>query len=279
MRYKKYKKEDASWVGFLTSIFIIYCGYVATLFFSSDKDKFWLHMTYIAVVVTIISLVTLSARYTKRIRLEKNLKYLNTHELDTQIINFISRFCLGQEKSLESWKYRGYEVSLDRINDLQKFLAQSGLTLKIQDVKNILGEYINKRELDLTFKSIQANSFEFNKLSGEQFEKLLYRMYEKMGYTVQHVGKHGDQGGDLILTQGTQRILIQAKRYTNNVPNSAIQEAVAAQKYYDCNQSTVVTSSDFTREAYNLGQVNNVTLVSRQELQKLLATHLNESWY
>jgi len=40
----------------------------------------------------------------------------------------------------------------------------------------------------------------------------------------------------------------------------------------------VVCSSDFTREAIELAKIHEVKLVGKRELQKLLLTHLNESW-
>lgn len=99
-----------------------------------------------------------------------------------------------------------------------------------------------------------------------------------MGYIVEHCGKTGDQGGDLILNKGSQRILIQAKCYTNNSGNDSVQQAVAAKKYYDSNEAWVVCSSNFTREAIELANVHEVKLVGKKELQELLLTYLKESW-
>ena len=116
-------------------------------------------------------------------------------------------------------------------------------------------------------------------MNGSDFERLLYRLYEAMGYSVQLSGKVGDQGGDLIATKNQERILIQAKCYINStVGNSAVQEAVAARNYYDCNRAVVVTTSVFTREATELAKTNGVELVPKDMLQKLLLDYLKESW-
>ena len=111
-----------------------------------------------------------------------------------------------------------------------------------------------------------------------QFENLLYRLFGAMGYAIQKTGKTGDQGGDLIANLNGQRIVIQAKRYTSTVGNAAVQEAVAAQKFYDCNNVMVVTNSSFTKEAIELAKVNNVELIGGAKLSELLLQNLKESW-
>jgi len=89
----------------------------------------------------------------------------------------------------------------------------------------------------------------------------------------------GDQGGDLIITKNQERVLIQAKCYINsNVGNKAVQEAVAARSYYDCNKTAVVATSNFTREAIELAKANNVELIPREVVQKMLLDYLHESW-
>lgn len=120
----------------------------------------------------------------------------------------------------------------------------------------------------------------FSDLSGSGFENLLYRLFQAMGYTVQKIGRTGDQGGDLIANMdGKVRLLIQAKCYNGSpVGNAAVQEAVAAQKYYDCNGAMVVTSSDFTKEALELAKANAVGLVGKERLSELVVQYLKESW-
>lgn len=107
-----------------------------------------------------------------------------------------------------------------------------------------------------------------------------YRLFQAIGYTVQKTGKTVDQGGDLIANKDSQvRVIIQAKCYNNSsVGNAAVQEAIAAQKFYDCNGAIVVASSDFTKEAIELARVNKIGLVSKTRLSELLLEYLKESW-
>lgn len=138
--------------------------------------------------------------------------------------------------------------------------------------------FIDEKEEAILTGNLKNKQNSFNSLSGTEFELLLIRLFDSMGYIVEHCGKAGDQGGDLILNKGSQRILIQAKCYTNNSGNDSVQQAVAAKKYYDSNEAWVVCSSNFTREAIELANVHEVKLVGKKELQELLLTYLKESW-
>lgn len=87
------------------------------------------------------------------------------------------------------------------------------------------------------------------------------------------------RGGDLIANKDGERLLIQAKCYKDwSTGNEAVQQVVAAMKYYDCNRAAVITTSYFTPEAIVLAKVNNVELVPKQRLQEMLLKYLNESW-
>lgn len=50
----------------------------------------------------------------------------------------------------------------------------------------------------------------------------------------------------------------------------AIQEAVAAKGYYDCQEAMVVTNSVYTKQAMELARANGVKLWDRNDLVKAL---------
>jgi len=101
-----------------------------------------------------------------------------------------------------------------------------------------------------------------------------------MNYKVEHIGRSGDQGGDLIANRSGDRILIQAKCYKDwATGNAAVQQVVGATQFYKCNRAMVVTTSHFTPEAISLAKANNTELVSREHLQEMLLLYLGESWF
>lgn len=199
------------------------------------------------------------------------------------IQNFINRFSF-EGKSTNSWEFRKHRIDWHRIDDLETYLIEKGVPLvtrkKWRDVLLILETYIQIKEENLTRESIKSEPRQYSMLSGSDFERLLKRLFEAMGYTVQLTGQSGDQGGDLIANNNGDRILIQAKCYRDwTVGNEAVQQVVGAMKYYDCNKSYVITTSEsFTPQAHELAKANNTNLISKQQLSEMLLEYLNESW-
>lgn len=111
---------------------------------------------------------------------------------------------------------------------------------------------------------------ELGKLSGFDFEKFIAGLFEKTGYTVEITKKTGDQGADIIITKNGVSTAVQAKRYSGKVGNKAVQEVVAAMKYYDCDEAMVITTAEFTKSAFELARINKVQLIDKEGLKQLL---------
>lgn len=193
--------------------------------------------------------------------------------------NFINRF--GRESGRgQGYAFRNHKFEWDRINDLKKILEEKGVASNEKDVFALLRFYIQEIEENLTRESIKKEPQKFAGLSGSDFEKLLYRLFEAMGYKVELIGHSGDQGGDLIANRDGGRILIQAKCYRDwSTGNAAVQQVVGAMQYYNCNRVMVITTSYFTSEAISLAKANKAELISKEQLQELLLKYLGESWF
>lgn len=280
-RYKGRYNEEDNLSGLITGIVGLYILYLLIKWLT-NRGEFWRWLAYgLGVLVSLLAGVFVWHKTKEKLRQRKLNYILSTTRnagLEDHIKNFISRFGLGQEKSKNAWTRRNYKIDWNRIRDLQDFLSQKGIRFSLSDICILLAYYIDEREYEVTYKSIAVTNREFSKLSGSDFERLIYRLYEAMGYSVQLIAKPGDQGGDLIATKDQERILIQAKCYSNSVGNSAVQEAVAAKNHYDCNKAAVVTTNNFTREATELAKTNGVELIPKDVLQKLLLDYLKESW-
>lgn len=284
-RYRKrtYKNnDDDEGTRFIAGFVVLYI--VCLIFnYKANPAAFW-KMLIGGIVFIVILIFGFKAfkKYKEESRKEKVVKILSTIKkagLESDIDNFITRFGLGQEKDKKSWVRGNYKISWNRINYLRDILRQKGIDFSGSEICTLLSSCIDKRELDLTRNSIITSNNSFSKLSGSGFEQLLYRLYKSMGYSVQLNGKVGDQGGDLIATKNQERIVIQAKCYNNwNVGNGAIQEVAAAKNHHDCNKAVVIATSEFTSEAIALAKTNNVELISKTLLQKMLMDNLKESW-
>lgn len=108
-------------------------------------------------------------------------------------------------------------------------------------------------------------------MTGVEFEEFLCNYFNTHGYVCTQTKVSGDQGIDLIAKRDDNVLAIQAKCYTGTVGNHAIMEAVAGTRYYNANQTMVITNSTFTKSAVELAAVNNVILWDRQVLIEKLA--------
>lgn len=280
-RYRKQGTEEGGIWGLIEGLVGLYFAYIVLQYFA-NRANFWrLLVNSIVLFAVIFIAIFLFYRLKNKRKEKRTAKIIDTIRkvgLEEYIKNFITRFGLGQDKSKNVWQYRGYSIDWNRINDLQAFLQTKGISFTPPDINILLRRYINEREYGVTSDSIKVTSQNFTALSGSDFEKLLYRLYQAMGYSVQTTGRAGDQGGDLVANKGQERLLIQAKRYNYAVGNSAVQEAAAAKNHYDCNKATVIATNDFTREAIELAKTNDVELIPKKVLQQILLDYLGESW-
>jgi len=150
------------------------------------------------------------------------------------------------------------------------------------DKDDLLVEIKEKRkeiELDLFESQLNNDSGkltidDIDIIDGYEFEKLLGKLFKKMGYEVENTKLSGDQGADLIVKKFNKKIAIQAKNYSDNVTNKAVQEVVAAKKHYNCDEAIVVTNSFFTNSAKKLAMSNNVKLWDRVILSEKVDKYL-----
>ena len=246
----------------------------ALYFISNPKGALSFILLVAACAVAIIFLI----KYLRRKHFAKVLSRLKSLDQEKYLKDYIGRW--GQEDGKnKGWTFRKHDFDWDRINDLKKILKERGITQREKDVFSLLRFYIQEKEEALTRGIAHAELQKFTRLSGSDFENLLYRLFEKMGYLVERIGHTGDQGGDLIASRGGERILIQAKCYKDwSTGNAAVQQVVGAMQHYNCNGTMVVTTSHFTAEAITLAKDNRTELVSKEHLQELLQTYLGESW-
>jgi HJR/Mrr/RecB family endonuclease len=283
MARRRRDDEEGSIWSLIGGVFLLYLLYIAFLY-NSNRAAYWQQVWYFAafvviVVVGIIAYGILIHRWREK-RLNDLLATVKQNGLEEYVKNFIDRFGMQKGKKTD-WTFRGHSFDWQRLEDFRKILNEKGMRLSLDKWDTtliVLKHYIQEKEERLTRESVSVLPQKFSTLSGSDFENLLYRLFTAMGYAVQKTGKTGDQGGDLVANLNGQRIVIQAKCYTSTVGNAAVQEAVAAQKFYDCNKIMVVTNSSFTKEAIELAKVNNVELVSGGKLSELLLQNLKESW-
>lgn len=158
---------------------------------------------------------------------------------------------------------------------LCEYLGRKNIKYDIQELK---------QELLSEYKSMKASQFEkklsrnpdkritvdeIEHLNGFQFEELIGELFRKAGCKVTVTKKSGDQGADIIVEKDGVSTAIQTKKYAGSVGNTAVQEVVAAMKYYDCDKAMVITTGTFTKGAFELAGRNGVQLIDKNGLDDL----------
>jgi restriction system protein len=116
-----------------------------------------------------------------------------------------------------------------------------------------------------TMASAMANAI----ATGEEFEHFVSGQLEGSGWSVRHTGKSGDQGADLVAEKPGVSVAVQCKLYTQPVGNKAVQEALAAQRYYATDHAAVISNAAFTRSAVQLARSADVLLLHASDLDAL----------
>jgi len=282
---RQYDSEENPLAGVITGILFLYIFYLIVEFLT-NRANFWKWLIYgLLIIVFVVSGISGWNRWRKnkaKKRFEKLTDEIRSTGQEEYIINFINRFGL-EGRSGNGWSFRNHFFDWHRIDDLEQVLTEKNIHLrsneKHRDIYNLLRYYIQQKEKKLTRESIKKDPQKFASLTGVELEKLIYRLFIAMGYSVEWIGKSGDQGGDLVANKNGERLLIQAKCYRDwSTGNAAVQQVVAAMKYYDCNKAMVITTSYFTPEAITLAKSNSTELISKERLQKMLLDYLGESW-
>jgi restriction system protein len=105
-------------------------------------------------------------------------------------------------------------------------------------------------------------------MSGVEFEQYLKRVITHKGYIVSTTRVTGDLGVDLVASGNGNKFAIQAKRYNNKVPRTAVSDAVAGMHHYGCNKAMVITNNYFSPGAIELAKSTGCILIDRDMLAK-----------
>ena len=134
-------------------------------------------------------------------------------------------------------------------------------------ISKILREDFHEYYLRNKSKSSPGDLEAISKMSGIEFEHYIHNRLTAIGLTdVSTTSTSGDQGADIIFLHKGKRFVIQAKRYSSNVGNSAVQEVYAAKGFYKCDFAWVITNSSYTTSARTLANQLGVILIEGNEL-------------
>lgn len=124
------------------------------------------------------------------------------------------------------------------------------------------------------FKTIfffHVNEKKLDHLSGIEFEHLVSIILKKSGYHHVKLTKNSnDYGIDILAKKNHLSHGFQCKRYQKNIGVAAIAQTKAGQLYYHLDSVTVITNSYFTHQAITLAKCNDISLIDRNQLLKMI---------
>lgn len=135
---------------------------------------------------------------------------------------------------------------------------------------NLIIHHMKQEEEKRHMKALKEA--DIDSMEGIMFEKYIAAILEHRGFKTSITKGSGDFGVDIIASRDNQRYAVQVKRYRSNVSRTAVSDAVAGKKYYDCNIAMVITNSYFSPAAIDLADKNHCKLVNRN----VLADWINE---
>lgn len=206
----------------------------------------------------------------------------NPKSIEEKIQNFVRVFGRGNEKlrryaedilEIDESKFKSLASStyenLENKEELDEFRDQIDVDSEIEDSELSLKQQKQLNNIPIIEDLREKVSWEdIEEMNGLEFERFLEDLFNSMGYNAHQTSGSGDQGADVIAEKPDEKIAIQAKRYSDNVSNKAIQEAISARDFYNCDRAIVVTNSEFTRSAEELAQKTGTDLWNSQELKE-----------
>lgn len=162
------------------------------------------------------------------------------------------------------------QPDIKTVNEILSCIEEVSKDTSLKSMENLLFSSNSSSNKKL-FTSID----DIDLMDGTEFEELIAKLFRKMGYDAEVTKASGDQGVDVIATKNGFKYGIQAKCYSGQVGNSAIQEVVAGKTYYSLNKAIVVTNNFFTKSAIKLAEANGVVLWDRNILKEKLM-YLNQ---
>lgn len=143
---------------------------------------------------------------------------------------------------------------------------------KVLDVPNKIRSpsYFTVTEMD-----IKNN---FGRFEPFEFERLVAKLFERKGYKTTVTQERGDFGVDVIAEAGSDKIAIQVKHWQAPVGGPDVHKTVGSMITFGANRAMVVTSSDFTNQAYEIQKRGSpVELWNGSRLRDEFRQHLLDS--
>ena len=98
------------------------------------------------------------------------------------------------------------------------------------------------------------------------FEYVVAELFGRMGYQSERIGESGDKGVDVLARTPSETIVIQVKKWNSNVGGPDVNKTLGSMVYHKATRAIVISTADFTNQAYEIQQESPVELWNAQRL-------------
>ena len=230
---------------------------------------------------SLISKSTDLVEYSRKIKLSKQdtINIIMSNVLNMKIKNMRSN--IGDTSNPVSAYHQVYGDEYQPEDILILFYIRYGAE-SINNIDSIISELnllskkyeVHKFEEYSFIDDLQINRIEeLDKFTEVEFEIFIAGLLEKEDFRIIGIVTTRDHGINILAEDLQYKIAIQVKHFRKKLTIKAIREAIKGYKYYDCDKMMIVTSAFFTDAAIKLAKMNNIELVDRNGLKKLIKKH------
>lgn len=128
-------------------------------------------------------------------------------------------------------------------------------------------------QLDIRGFLIGALPGRFNQISPSEFESFIEYLLKVDGYEVEPISRKSDLTANLLARKDDTTLVIRVMRYMPEqlLGEIEVQQAIAAKDFYETDQSWIITTSGFTKEAKALAENAEIELWDWETLNTALS--------
>ncbi len=127
--------------------------------------------------------------------------------------------------------------------------------------------YQNYQDALLAFKRKQRD-FWFN-LSPFEFERKIASLYSRHGYRTTVTPASGDEGIDIVMYSGAEKIIVQCKRHGSPIGPAVVRELYGALAASNAQSAILVCTGGFTRGVYEFARDKPIILLDLDRILEL----------
>ena len=126
-----------------------------------------------------------------------------------------------------------------------------------------------------TFNSDAISAVDFkniDKMTGYEFEDFICKLYEALGYEVEHTPYSGDGGKDAILKKNGEVYLVECKHYVSGgqIGERDLRIFDSAMHDYKAKKGFYINLGRFKRGTKDFAKTHRIELIGRKELARLI---------